>query len=71
MLAAQLRPHGIELIGQPVRGVRCVGIIRQIEAGVIGDRLLSNQVEMISGHAERTPRGHGCSRPQATEFVVL
>ncbi len=71
MLAAQLRPHGIELIGQPVRGIRRFDIIRQIEAGVIGDRLLSNQVEMISGHAGRTPRGHGCSRPQATEFVVL
>ena len=71
MLAAQLRPNGIELIGEPVRGVRCDGIIRQIEAGMIDNRFLSNQVEMISGHTERTPRGHGCSRPQAMEFIVL
>ena len=71
MLAAQLRPHGIELIGEPIGGVRCHGVIRQIEAGVIDNRSLSNQVEMISGHAGRTPRGHGCSRPQATEFVIL
>jgi hypothetical protein len=64
--AAQLRPNGIELIGQPIGGIRCDRVIRQIEAGMIDNGLLSNQVEMISGHAGRTPRGHGCSQPQAT-----
>jgi hypothetical protein len=38
---------------------------------VIYNRLLANQVEMIPGHAGRTPRRHRCSRPQATEFVIL
>jgi hypothetical protein len=38
---------------------------------VIYNRLLANQVEMIPGHVGRTPRRHRCSRPQATEFVIL
>jgi hypothetical protein len=38
---------------------------------VVHNRLFSNQVEMIAGHADRTPRGLRCSRPQATEFVIL
>lgn len=71
MLAAQLRPNRIELIGQPISGVRCDDVIRQIKAGVVHNRLFSNQVEMIAGHADRTPRGLRCSRPQATEFVIL
>ncbi len=62
MLAAQLRPNGIELVGQPIRGVRGYDVIRQIETGVVYNRLLSNQVEMIPGHAERTLRSDRCSR---------
>jgi hypothetical protein len=38
---------------------------------VVHNRLLSDQVEMIAGHADRTPGRLRCSRPQATEFVIL
>ena len=39
--------------GEAVGGIRRQNVIIQIETAVVYDRLFSNQVEMISGHAMR------------------
>jgi hypothetical protein len=38
---------------------------------MVYDRLLSNQVEMISRHAERTRFQTGCSRPRTMSIPIL
>jgi hypothetical protein len=37
---------------------------------VVHDRVLSNQVEMISRHAERTRCPSGCSRTRAMASLI-
>ena len=54
MLAAELGSGGIQFVGKTVRRVGRQDVVGQIEAVVVHDRVLSNQVEMISRHAERT-----------------
>ena len=54
MLAAELGPGGIQLVGKTVRRIRRQNVVGQIETVVVNDGLLSNQVEMVSRHAERT-----------------
>ena len=64
MLPAQIRPNRIELIGEAIRDIRRQHIIRQVPTGEVRDRLLSNQVKMISRHAVRTRHRGGRSASQ-------
>jgi|GEM_PF-2616724 len=71
MLTAELRPGGIQLVGKAIRRVRCQNVVGQIETVMVYDRVLSNQVEMITRHAQRTRCRKGCSRPRAKSTLIL
>ena len=71
MLTAELRADGIQFVGQTIRRVRRQNVVGQIETIMVYDRLLSNQVEMISRHAERTRFQTGCSRPRTMSIPIL
>ena len=71
MLTAEFRPGGIQFDGQVIRRVGSQDVVGQIETVMVYDRLLSNQVEMIARHAERTRFQTGCSRPQTTSIPIL
>ena len=71
MLTAEFRPGGIQSVGQTIRRVGCQYVVGQIETLMVDDRLLSNQVEMISRHTERTRFRTGCSKPRTMSIPIL
>jgi len=71
MPTAELRPGGIQFVGKTIRRVGCQNVVGQIETVMVYDRVLSNQVEMIPRHAERTRCRKGCSRPRAMSILIL
>ncbi len=64
MLTAELGSGGIQFVGKTIRRVGRQDVIGQIETVMVYDRVLSNQVKMISRHAERTRCPKRCSRTQ-------
>jgi len=62
VLTPQLRSNRIQLVGKTVGCVSRQNVIIQIETALIYDRLFSNQVEVISGHAMTMRHTKGCSK---------
>src|SRR3984957_6501447 len=61
VLSPQFRPDRIQFVGEAIRGVGCQHIVAEIETVMVQNGLLSNQIEMISRHVQRTPRLGECS----------
>ena len=71
MLPAQFRPHRIEFVGEAIRGIGGQHIVGQIETVVVDDGLLSNKIEMIARHGQKTRRRGGRSNSGQGGFDSL
>jgi hypothetical protein len=71
VLIPELRPAGIQLVGETIGDVGRQDVVRQIATAVVDNRLFSDQVKMITGHVLQTQCLASCSRRWPIAMTIL